>query len=300
MVEIRRTDTVPQAAEAQVLAILSEAATAAGYPFRSEATSLQAWDGETFLGGLIARIGVDWVCVEMLAVDHAARGRGVGRALMAAVETLAREQGKTGIWLDSYTFQAPDFYRRLGYAEIGRIEHYPRDQARVFLAKRFEEVPLARRQRPREDHGPLLALVRTSFAFMDGRIDPPSSVHRLTAAAVTAQAEVGEVWVLEVDGGPVACLFATPMEGALYVGKLAVAGAWRGRGLARRLMGIAEDRARAQGFPRIRLQSRVELTENHAAFAKMGFANVGETAHEGYDRPTSITMEKPVAGLTAG
>jgi len=38
----------------------------------------------------------------------------------------------------------------------------------------------------------------------------------------------------------------------------------------------------------------VELVENHAAFAKMGFVRTGESAHPGYDRPTSITLRRAV------
>jgi hypothetical protein len=43
------------------------------------------------------------------------------------------------------------------------------------------------------------------------------------------------------------------------------------------------------------LQTRVELVENHAAFSRMGFAKTGESAHPGYDRPTSITMRRAVS-----
>ena len=50
------------------------------------------------------------------------------------------------------------------------------------------------------------------------------------------------------------------------------------------------EEARARNLPEIELQARVELTENHAAFAAMGFREVGRTAHDGYNRPTSVTM----------
>ena len=46
------------------------------------------------------------------------------------------------------------------------------------------------------DPAPILSLIRAEFADMDGRIDPPSSMHRLTEAGVTRQAETGEVWVI--------------------------------------------------------------------------------------------------------
>ena len=134
-----------------------------------------------------------------------------------------------------------------------------------------------------------LALIRSSFAYMDGRIDPPSSMHRLTVQALAAHE--GEIWVIEEDG-PVACIVLTPMIDALYVGKLAVEAQSRGRGMARALLDKAEQRAVALGFDALELQVRVELTENVEAFAGMGFVKTGETAHEGYARPTSITMRK--------
>jgi ribosomal protein S18 acetylase RimI-like enzyme len=142
------------------------------------------------------------------------------------------------------------------------------------------------------DWATLLSLIREAFAFMDGRIDPPSSMHALTPASIADQARIGEVWVI---GEPaVACLFLTPKPDALYLGKLAVAAAHRGRGLARRLVDHAESRARVLGLPVLELQTRVELVENQATFRAMGFVEVGRTAHPGYDRPTSITYRRPV------
>ncbi|TIU28472.1 MAG: GNAT family N-acetyltransferase, partial [Mesorhizobium sp.] len=64
------------------------------------------------------------------------------------------------------------------------------------------------------------------------------------------------------------------------------------RGIGGRLMQAVEDLARRRGKQTIELQTRIELTENHAAFARLGFRETGRTAHEGYDRPTSITMRK--------
>jgi GNAT superfamily N-acetyltransferase len=145
-----------------------------------------------------------------------------------------------------------------------------------------------------DDPAPILSLIRAEFASMEGRIDPPSSMHRLTEAGVTRQAETGEVWVIGPAQAPLACLFLTPKPHALYLGKLAVARAARGQGHARRLVELAEDRARAQGLPVLELQTRVELTDNHAVFARLGFIRVGGTAHPGYDRITSWTWRKPV------
>ena len=138
---------------------------------------------------------------------------------------------------------------------------------------------------------PILALLHEAFAYMEGRIDPPSSLRKLTPEALTRQTEKGEIWVV---GTPVACVFLTPKPEALYVGKLAVAASHRGQGLARRLIDLAEERARVLRLAALELQTRVELVGNQAAFQAMGFQEVGRTAHPGYDRPTSITYRRPV------
>jgi ribosomal protein S18 acetylase RimI-like enzyme len=138
----------------------------------------------------------------------------------------------------------------------------------------------------------LLTLIRTEFAYMEGRIDPPSSMHALTPETIATQARTGEVWAI---GHPsVACVFLTPKPQALYVGKLAVAASHRRQGLARSLLDLADIRARALHLPALELQTRVELTENQATFRALGFVEVARTAHPGHDRPTSITYRRAV------
>ncbi|WP_103258445.1 GNAT family N-acetyltransferase [Tabrizicola aquatica] len=142
------------------------------------------------------------------------------------------------------------------------------------------------------DWAALLRLIQDAFAFMDSRIDPPSSMHALTPETIAAQARSGEVWAIGTP--PLACVFLTPKPGALYIGKLAVAATHRHQGLARSLIDLAETRARALDLPALELQTRIELTENHATFRALGFAETARTAHPGYDRPTSLTFRRPV------
>ena len=136
----------------------------------------------------------------------------------------------------------------------------------------------------------VLDLIRRGFAGMDGRIDPPSSMHRLTVADLSAPTH--EVWAIGMP--PRACVVLTPRSDTLYLGKLAVADHARGHGLARVLVEHAIERASALGLPSVTLQVRVELIENHATFARLGFAEVARTAHPGYDRPTSVTFRRAV------
>ena len=144
-------------------------------------------------------------------------------------------------------------------------------------------------------HQAILALLHSAFAFMAGRIDPPSSLQALTPEALSRQARLGEIWVC--GDPPVACVFLTPKPQALYIGKLAVAADQRRRGLARELVTLAETRARALDLPALELQTRIELTENQATFLALGFVEVARTAHPGFDRPTSVTFRRPVAPI---
>ncbi len=147
-----------------------------------------------------------------------------------------------------------------------------------------------RRQPDDPDLGDIHTLLHRCFAYMDGRIDPPSSLHDLNVAGIARACTIGEVWT--IGAPPVACVFLTEKLGRLYLGKLAVDPTRRGAGLARALVELAEERAQALDLPMLELQTRIELVENHATFARLGFVKTAEGSHEGYDRPTEITMQK--------
>lgn len=147
---------------------------------------------------------------------------------------------------------------------------------------------------PPYDFDAVHALLVRSFAYMEDRIDPPSSLHRMNAATLEQEARDKELWVIEDDTRPVACMILTPKPDTLYLGKLAVDADHQGQGLARRMIEQAETRARQLGRPSVTLQTRIELVENHAAFERLGFVRTGATAHEGFDRPTSLTFVKSI------
>ncbi len=142
------------------------------------------------------------------------------------------------------------------------------------------------------DWAALLRLLQQAFAFMDGRINPPSSLHQFTLESLVAKSRA-ETLFLAMDGDEVlGCIFARPQGDALYVGKLAVRPGHQGCGIGRRLTAVAEQCARDAGLRWLELDTRIELLENHRAFAALGFARTAERAHPGFDRPTFITMRK--------
>ena len=143
----------------------------------------------------------------------------------------------------------------------------------------------------RDDLALVLDLVRDAFAYMDDRINPPSSVHRLTIDELASPP--GEVWV--IDSPPVACMVATPRTDVLYLGNMAVRSVLRGEGYSRRLVEKADRRAREIGLTWLELEARIELVENHRTFEALGFEEVGRTAHPGFSSPTSVTFRRRVA-----
>ncbi|WKL19821.1 GNAT family N-acetyltransferase [Agrobacterium tumefaciens] len=139
----------------------------------------------------------------------------------------------------------------------------------------------------------LLRLIMSSFAYMDGVIDPPSSAHRLTLENLAEKARV-EIAFVALDGDEiVGCLFCRPEPPVcLYVGKLCVSLKAQGKGIGSMLLEQAEALARELALPALRLETRIELIANHAKFAAWGFVKTAENAHPGYDRTTSIEMTK--------
>lgn len=141
----------------------------------------------------------------------------------------------------------------------------------------------------------LLSLIRTAFAYMDGRIDPPSSAHRLTQDLLRQKTQSEIAFAAIEDGRLIGCAFLKPEETALYIGKLAVHPHSQGKGVGRKLLCQAEATARALGLSVLRLETRIELVENHGRFAEWGFAKTAENRHPGFDRTTSIEMCKTLA-----
>jgi GNAT superfamily N-acetyltransferase len=106
-------------------------------PIAPLALLLREPGGELILGGLWGVSYWRWLFVEQLFVPETHRGQGLGTSLLQQAEAKARERDCIGIWLLSFSFQAPDFYRRHGYQSFGSIEAYPPGHTCTYFAKRL-------------------------------------------------------------------------------------------------------------------------------------------------------------------
>jgi len=93
---------------------------------------------DAVLGGLHGRILYRWLFIELLVVPQQTRGQRMGSRLMGMAEDFARERNCVGVWLDTFDFQAPEFYRKLGYQAFGQLDDYPPGHQRLFFQKRLD------------------------------------------------------------------------------------------------------------------------------------------------------------------
>ncbi|MGM0776136.1 MAG: GNAT family N-acetyltransferase [Bacillota bacterium] len=94
-------------------------------------------DGQ-ILGGLVGH--TDWDCffIDVLWVDESLRGQRKGQELIQLAEKVAKEKGCTLMRLETFSFQAPDFYKKLGFVEMGKMENFPKGHTHYYLYKKLD------------------------------------------------------------------------------------------------------------------------------------------------------------------
>ena len=90
---------------------------------------------EAVAGGVIGATYWDWLHIDLMWVKDELRGRGHGHRLLMAAEEEARRRGAKHAYLDTFSFQAPDFYQRHGYRVFGELADFPPGHQRYFLSK---------------------------------------------------------------------------------------------------------------------------------------------------------------------
>jgi ribosomal protein S18 acetylase RimI-like enzyme len=73
--------------------------------------------------------------IKSLWVDESHRGEGLAKFLMNAAEDFAVENGFNQIWVDTYSYQAPEFYKAYGFVLECEIPEYQKTHSRIFLRK---------------------------------------------------------------------------------------------------------------------------------------------------------------------
>lgn len=93
---------------------------------------------EQIVGGLIGASYWQWLYVDVLWVHESFRGEGYGDRLLATAEREAVKRGCRYAYLDTFSFQAPEFYQKRGYVVFGELPNFPEGHKRFFLKKDLE------------------------------------------------------------------------------------------------------------------------------------------------------------------
>ncbi len=94
-------------------------------------------DNGNIIGGVSGRTIYNQFLIEVLWVADSFRGQGLGRDLMALAEDKAKLRGCLAAQVDTLSFQAPDFYQKLGFEVVGKVDGVPDSPERYFLLKRY-------------------------------------------------------------------------------------------------------------------------------------------------------------------
>ena len=92
-------------------------------------------------GGVEAASWGEWLEIAFLWVDPAFHRQGYGSQLLRAAESEGRHRGCRWAQLDTYSFQAPEFYRRHGYEPFGVLDGFPGGVSHFYLKKRLADGP---------------------------------------------------------------------------------------------------------------------------------------------------------------
>lgn len=87
------------------------------------------------VGGVRCLVMWQWLLVDWLWIAEPHRGAGLGATLLRRAERAGIADGCTGAFLNTFSFQAPDFYRRQGYGVFGQLAGMPVGHTRYWMSK---------------------------------------------------------------------------------------------------------------------------------------------------------------------
>ena len=90
---------------------------------------------EEIVGGVIGATHWDWFYINLMWLKEEFGGRGYGQRLLTLAEAEARQQGAKYAYLETFSFQAPGFYKKYGYEVYGELNDFPQGHKRFFLKK---------------------------------------------------------------------------------------------------------------------------------------------------------------------
>lgn len=105
-------------------------------PSKSEPLNIYVEDQQgNLIAGMVAETFGNWLEIEYLYVQEDFRGQGIGSNILNRAEKEARERKCNYSFVNTYQFQAPDFYKKHGYEEVFALKKYPYTGERYYYTK---------------------------------------------------------------------------------------------------------------------------------------------------------------------
>ena len=128
-------DAAPGAQETAIACLRTHAAKVGGVVSEMKPFSVLASADGTLVAGVIGKVFWNWFYADLVWVAEEFRGQGIGTRVMRAAEERARQMKLTGIYLWTQTWQAPGFYKKLGYTQFVEFQDFPPGHSRLGFRK---------------------------------------------------------------------------------------------------------------------------------------------------------------------
>ena len=105
-------------------------------PSKSEPLNIYLEDeGGNLVAGMVAETFGNWLEIEYLYVSDDLRRQGIGSKILEMAENESRNRGCKYSFVDTFNFQAPEFYEKHGYKEVFALKKYPYTGERYYYTK---------------------------------------------------------------------------------------------------------------------------------------------------------------------
>ena len=139
--KIKVTDEIDQESYNKVVQLLIEYNLSKTEEFRNEINKpieiIARDERNEIIGGLYGRSIWGTLEVKTFVVKPEKRNKGIGRKLLIEAEREAKNRNCRFISLDTFSFQAPGFYEKLGFEKIGTETDFPKGFEKYYYRKKI-------------------------------------------------------------------------------------------------------------------------------------------------------------------
>ncbi len=132
-----------------------------------------------------------------------------------------------------------------------------------------------------DDAEDVTACVKSAYCHYLSRLGQPPEPMLLSYTEIIAHKQV---FVACVKGEIVGVLVLAVDDAQFWLDNVAVAPLFRGQGIGKALLELAEDEARRQGYSVIHLHTNEKMTENRKLYSRIGYSEYKRGEEKGYAR----------------